>query len=237
MGAKKKSAAGSRTSDAVRGVALVEAAIANLTANGGKLPSARTIKRPKSTKPSPIDASLVDKLALADGAHLPPSLRRWLAFDSSWLGLMIDPDKARIRAMSFGELLALREPGLAKIFAPIEELLLPGDCYPVPTPTECHEQAILFLYAGADNVKRDAHGELPVLGIDFQDEAMIGVYGAGFDLYLGRLLDVVESPGYALGAGPAGYEAAGKKVFERLVGKTWMKSSYEHTLSLSNLLE
>ena len=94
-----------KSKTARRGVELIEKAIAEITANGGKLPSNRTIESPKKTKPAPLDEAIVAQLALADGSPLPPSLRRWLAFDSKWLPLAIDEKKKRLRAMTFSELL------------------------------------------------------------------------------------------------------------------------------------
>jgi hypothetical protein len=90
----------------------------------------------------------------------------------------------------------------------------------------------VFLYAGDP----DEHGELPVLAIDLQDEPVIGVYGAGFDLYLARLVGVVPSPGYALGAGPAGYEHAGRATFERVVGAEALAFAHQDKLALANVL-
>ena len=215
------------TKKSPRGVALVERVIAKLREEGA-LPSASTIERPKRTEPKPLDAQVRASLTLG-GAPLPPSLGAWLGFDGRWLPLEVT--KAQIRARTFTEMVRERLPELVDFVAPAEDALLSGRCYPLLTPSECNESAILFVY-DADGV-RDAEGEPPVLGLDIQDEPMIGVYGAGFDLYLARLCDVVPSPGYALGAGPEGYEAAGKAAFARVVGKDMMKSAYEHTLALS----
>lgn len=210
-----------------RGAALVEKVIAKIRKEGA-LPSAATIQHPKRTKPEPADAESLASLQLGE-APLPPSMRTWLAFDAKWLPL--DIAKTQVKPTTFVEMVAERLPELAEFIAGSGEMLLPGPCYPLLTPTECNESAILFVYDGPK--ARDADGEPPVLGLDIQDEPMIGVYGAGFDLYLARLCDVVPSPGYALGAGPEGYEAAGKAAFARVVGKKWMKSSYEDTIALS----
>jgi hypothetical protein len=235
MAAKKSAASSGKSNGAPRGSELVELAIAEIVAAGGALPSSLTIESPKKTTPVPLAEAQIAELTLADGSPLPESVARWLAFDSAWLPLSIDPKTKRLRSMKFSALLAERMPEAAEIFASIEDQLFPGDCYPLLTPTICNESAIIFMYGGAKNVKADAHGDLPVLGIDFQDEAMVGVFGAGFDVYLGRLLSVVPSISYALGEGPPGYEEASKSAFERLVGEQGMDSSYEYTLAFSCL--
>lgn len=212
---------------APRGAALVEKVIAKVR-DDGALPSSATIQHPKRTKPEPADAKALASLKLGD-APLPESLRTWLAFDAKWLPL--DITKTQVRPQTFVELVAERLPELAEFIGASGEALLPGPCYPLLTPTECNESAILFVYDGPK--ARDADGEPPVLGLDIQDEPMIGVYGAGFDLYLARLCEVVPSPGYALGAGPEGYEASGKAAFARVVGKKWLKSAYDETIALS----
>lgn len=211
----------------LRGAPLVERVIAKLE---GKLPSRSVIQHPKRTKPEAADPKELASLTLGD-APLPASMRTWLAFDARWLPL--DIAKKKIRPKTFGAIVGERLPQIAEFIEASGQKLLPGPCYELLTPTECNESAILFVYDGPK--ARDEAGEPPVLGLDIQDEPMIGVYGAGFDLYLARLCDVVPSPGYALGAGPKGYEADGKAAFERVVGKKWMKSSYEHTIALSCL--
>lgn len=194
----------------------------------GALPSRATIQHPKRTKPEPADAKALASLKLGE-APLPASMRAWLAFDAKWLPL--DIAKTHVRPKTFVELVAERLPEIVEYIEASGATLLPGPCYPLLTPTECNESAILFVYDGPK--ARDADGEPPVLGLDIQDEPMIGVYGAGFDLYLARLCDVVPSPGYAIGAGPRGYEEAGKAAFARVIGKKWMKSAYEDTIALS----
>ncbi|MBX3160396.1 MAG: hypothetical protein KF773_30810 [Deltaproteobacteria bacterium] len=219
-----------------RGVGLVDRAIAAIRAGGSVLPTALTIDGPAKTKPSPLAASALGKLTLADGRALPPSLARWLAFDGAWLPLRVDRGvgaaRCRLEAKKFSALIAERAAYAFEHLAPLDRIMLPGDCYPLLVPSECHEETLVFLYAG----DADEHGELPVLAIDFQDEPTIGVYGAGFDLYLARLVGVVPSPGYALGAGPRGYERAGRATFERIVGPHALAFAHADTLALANVL-
>jgi hypothetical protein len=120
--------------------------------------------------------------------------------------------------------------------AAVEKTLLPGDCYPLVTPEECHEATILFLYANAKNVVANKAGNYPVLGLDFQDEPIIGVFAPTIEVYLGRVTGEIPDPGYTLGPGPEGHEKATEEVFKRLIGKRLLKSAYEGTLALANAI-
>lgn len=159
-----------------RGAELVDLVIAHVRCG------ACTLAIPE---PRPVPGELLDRLAFADGTPLPPSLRRWLAFDAAWLaaatGLMPAVDTARLPGAFLLDLVAQQWPehDLAATFAdlatalPARAVLLDRD-----------ETAFRALYLGSP----DKHGEYPVLSIDIDDPPpIVSADHAGFDLWLAAM--------------------------------------------------
>ncbi|HYL99621.1 MAG TPA: hypothetical protein VEZ90_11760 [Blastocatellia bacterium] len=98
-----------------------------------------------------------------NGKSLPPSLRRWLEFDSGWAEFNFQPMKLR-QAMG---------PAF-EVF----ERILPGEFYSMrASASDC---AWWFLYAG----DADELGEYPVFLADVDDWYLVKIAYAGFDLFL-----------------------------------------------------
>lgn len=198
----------------VRGRGLIAAVIAAIQEAGGDLPSNRMLDAtPKAPRPKPLAAERVSALRMADGSELPPSLQAWLEYDAAWQPLEIDPDTQRLKATSFVELMEQVLPEVATFYAGVGESLLTADCYRLWVPTICPEQTVLCLYGAL----ADASGELPVIGLSFGDDGIVGVFGAGFDVYMARVMDVCPHVSYALGEGPAPYAAASRAALDGLL--------------------
>lgn len=104
-------------------------------------------------------------------------------------------------------------PEVATFYAGVGESLLTADCYRLWVPTICPEQTVLCLYGAL----ADASGELPVIGLSFGDDGIVGVFGAGFDVYMARVMDVCPHVSDALGEGPAPYAAASRAALDGLL--------------------
>jgi len=162
-----------------RGADLVELVIAHVRSGSSSL----EIQEPRRLAPD-----VIDRLRFADGAPLPPSLRRWLAFDAAWLaratGLVAAVAAARLPARFLLDLVEEEWPehDLAATFAdlaaalPARGVLLDRD-----------DTAFRALYLGSP----DSHGEYPVLSIDIDDTPpMVSADHAGFDLWLAAMAGV-----------------------------------------------
>jgi hypothetical protein len=144
-----------------RGAALVERII-------GALPTGK----PRH----PVAEAQLATLRFPGGEPLPPSLRRWLAFDAEHPRLVGLPDRPAFEPLSFAELLEQEfgrgaSRGWDTIIA-----ALPGDCFLLPggADTRC------FLYVG----RADALGEYPVLVVDTDDLPFVSIACPGFDAWL-----------------------------------------------------
>ncbi|QDY77932.1 hypothetical protein [Streptomyces qinzhouensis] len=161
---------------AVHGVALTERAIEAVRRDPGA--SALEYQRVPWVSdgiPAPMPEARLAEARFPSGRPLPPSLRAWLAFDTSLLARhgWFTPDGAfaprplsRLVGDEFGE-----------PWAP--EFQLFDDRFP-----EC------FLLPGGSDSRRfltvtepDALGEYPVLALDFDDLPYVGLMYPGFDVY------------------------------------------------------
>lgn len=152
--------------------------------------------------PEPLDAATLDRLTFPSGRPLPPSLRRWLAFDASWLrdlgwfgpgdgGLRFTPraidmivrDEFDAPVSELGELGELGE-NVAKtyqsmwgeFYAPLSPHL--PECFLLPGGSDSRR-----IYAVAD--QPDSLGEYPVLVVDTDDMPFLGLMYPGFDVFMG----------------------------------------------------
>jgi hypothetical protein len=155
------------------------------TLRGADLVNVVIAKQPVPA-PVPLPQAALGKITFG-GAPLPPSLLRWLAYDTSWLGL--HGAQPAFGAMTVDELAEGRFPGLGEAFSVFAEVL-PGRCFALPL-AGAEEQAA-FLYAG----KADAAGEYPVFVIDTDDEPCIALATPGFDVHVARQFGVIPQVAY-----------------------------------------
>jgi hypothetical protein len=148
-----------------------------------------TTDAPDITEPVPVPPEVIAGLRLPGGRPLPPSLRRWLAFDGSWLaaiGWYDDPRHPVFEGRTLGEAAAYAygESGpLVEMFTAFEALL-PQRCFPLVGGSDSRR----LLYAG----EPDASGEYPVLVTDIDDMPYVAVMYPGLDVYLAELAGVIE---------------------------------------------
>lgn len=152
---------------------------------------------PRRKKPTKKTAPLAVPAAFSDGSPLPPTLREWLAFGDAHQPLS---GKSPFEAQTFSALLRALFSGaeeVAEAYEPLASLLFPGACIPLYVPQLCSDDTVLFLYPPL----ADAAGEAPVLGFDFTDDGIVGVFAPRFDQYLARVLDL-HRYSYAFGPIP-----------------------------------
>lgn len=145
--------------------------------------------------PRPLIASALATLTFPGGRPLAPSLKRWLAFDASWLRCLgwfsSPPDTTLALApRPLDELLEAECDCWADTFAPLSRrfsqcLLLPG--------SDTHQ----YVYAVCEP---DATGEYPVLLVETGDIPYVGVIYPGFDVYMAAETGLDPSIGDSAGA-------------------------------------
>ncbi|MFG2196002.1 hypothetical protein [Streptomyces sp. NPDC048639] len=147
---------------------------------------------PRLDTPIPLPARVVADLRMPEGRPLPPSLRRWLEFDASWLaeiGWYPDPAAPVLEGDSLSETademygFGRREHHWTEMFAEFETLL-PDRCFPLVGGADSRR----LLYAG----EPDSLGEYPVLVTDIDDLPYVGVMYPGLDVYLAHEAGVID---------------------------------------------
>ena len=158
-----------------QGVDSVELVIAHVERTGALL----------SGKPKPVPAAALERLTFPDGSRLSPSLRRWLAFDASWLGWFTSVSKPVFRPKKLGQY-AKDEYELDWGYGDSEKTVS-GDCFGVHGGSDSRR----FLYVGAP----DSLGEHPVLLTDTDDSPYLCVEYPGIDVYLAIHSGLIEHRG------------------------------------------
>ncbi|KUF15119.1 hypothetical protein [Streptomyces silvensis] len=180
--------------DAAHGVALTERVIASVEADPSRLilDYAPWAGPWVSEAAEPVPAGVLDAAVFPSGRPLPPSLRRWLAYDGDMLRRFdwFDPEY-RFTPRTLGQL-ALDEYGD-----------MWGACYE-PLSSRFDE---CFLLPGGSDSRRvlatgepDEYGEYPVFALDVDDLPCIELMYPGLDVYLADtagLLAAREAPGYS----------------------------------------
>ncbi|MEV7420146.1 hypothetical protein [Streptomyces sp. NPDC089919] len=172
------------TREDMHGAALVDRVIDRVRTAGWP-----TSDAPDLTGPVPLAAGVMDRLRLPGGRPLPPSLRRWLAFDASWLaeiGWYEDPGAPELDARGLGGTAARMYgsgDGLVGMLGDFEQLL-PAPCLPLVGGSDSRR----LLYLG----EPDSTGEYPVLVTDIDDLPYVAVMYPGLDVYLADLAGVVD---------------------------------------------
>jgi hypothetical protein len=167
-----------RAGDAVglRGVALVEAVIEWVQRGEGDIDIAL---------PEPLPAAALTALAFRDGSPLPPSLRRWLAFDASWL---------EIHTNTWG---GTSDPRFETM--PVSDAVddyighgahwgqwFPRDVQALPL--DCGSETMRLLWLRDP----DEHGEYPVVCADVDDTPVLYLFHLGFDTWLAQRAGLIE---------------------------------------------
>lgn len=160
----------------LRGAELVERVIAYLSAARGRF---------QVLQPRPLAPALIDRLTFTDGAPLPPSLRRWLAFDTSWLkratGLEVSHDREQLDSAPLVDLAARQwsDEDTRAVFSVLSAALPARGALLDRDPTSLHT-----LYTGSP----DPHGEYPVVSVDIDETPpLVTIDHAGFDLWLAAM--------------------------------------------------
>ena len=158
----------------VRGVALVEQAIAN--------------SRAKNHDVRPLVAKVIAGLRMPDGSAIPASLATWLAYDNRHLDAV---DNNRMAWKSFIDLME-ETYGEAEsiVLAPFARFF-PGQCLLLPGGSDSRR----FMYAGVP----DSAGEYPVYATDLDDVPWVGLAFPGFDVFIAHAYGVpIATTGYAV---------------------------------------
>ncbi|MQS16599.1 hypothetical protein F7Q99_31530 [Streptomyces kaniharaensis] len=170
--------------ESMHGAALIDRVIARVKQDGWP-----TADAPDITEPVPLAPETIDRLRLAGDRPLPPSLRRWLAFDSSWLseiGWYDDEQAPVFEGRALGdttEWMYGSDGVMVGMFADFEKLL-PSPCLPLVGGSDSRR----LLYLG----RPDSTGEYPVLVTDIDDLPYVAVMYPGLDVYLADLADVID---------------------------------------------
>ena len=128
--------------------------------------------------PRPIPDDVLAQLTFPSGRPLPPSLRRWLAFDASWLLDLRWFSADGSYAFTPRRLDAIVQDEFdfwGEMYAPLGERL--SECFLLPGGSDSRR-----IYAVTD--EPDALGEHPVLVVDTDDIPYAAVMYPGFDVYM-----------------------------------------------------
>lgn len=162
----------------VRGAALVELAIAAIEGAGAR--------KVLGHAPEGLSEEALAKLTFPGGKPLPPSLRRWLAYDARWLDWFADLTRPSLPVVGFHQMMVEQfDEQMADVWDFSD--MLPEHCYCVPGGSDSRR----FLYVG----QADEAGEYPILLVDTDDVPFVCVEYPGFDVYLASTFDAIELRG------------------------------------------
>jgi len=170
------------------GAALVERVIAALYANPRRLLGyGPLLDEPLLTgPPQPMAAAALAAVTLPSGRALPPSVRRWLEFDTAMLarsGWLASSRATRLTPRPVDEI-ASAELG-EEWGACFAALAVPfGECFLLPGGGDSRR---VMATGPADEL-----GEYPVFAIDVDDEPSVNLMYPGVDVCLAHVLGVVE---------------------------------------------
>jgi len=141
--------------------------------------------------PKPLAPEVISQMTFSSGRPLPPSLKRWLAFDASWLadlGWFSLPTSAQeppvFTPRRIDEIVSDEFDGLwGGMYEPLGARL--AECFLLPGGSDSRR-----IYAVTD--ASDSLGEYPVLVIDTDDLPYVAVMYPGFDVYM------ADEAGFAL---------------------------------------
>lgn len=129
--------------------------------------------------PQPLAPEVLENLTFPGGQSLPPSLRRWLAFDASWLanfGWFAPEAPGVFTPRRIDEIVDDEFDGIwGEMYSPLADRC--GDCFLLPGGSDSRR-----IYAVTE--QPDALGEYPVLVIDTDDLPYAAVMYPGFDVFM-----------------------------------------------------
>ncbi len=129
-------------------------------------------------EPRPMSADALERLTFPSGKPLPPSLKRWLAFDESWLqelGWFSSIEQGSFTPRRIDQIVADEFDGLwGEMYEPLGAKL--DECFLLPGGSDSRR-----IYAVTEP---DALGEYPVLVIDTDDMPYAAVMYPGFDVFM-----------------------------------------------------
>lgn len=162
----------------VRGAALVELAISAIERAGARKALGHAAEG--------LSEEALAKLTFPGGKPLPPSLRRWLAYDAHWIEWFEDLARPTLPEVGFHRMMVEQfDEQMADVWDFSE--MLPEHCYCVPGGSDSRR----FLYVG----QADEEGEYPILLVDTDDVPFVCVEYPGFDVYLASSFDAIELRG------------------------------------------
>ncbi len=137
-------------------------------------------------EPRPLAPDVLARLTFPSGKPLPPSLRRWLAFDASWLeslGWFASGQEGVFTPRRIDEIVTVEFEALwGEMYEPLADRL--GECFLLPEGSDSRR-----VYAVT---APDVLGEYPVVVIDTDDLPYAAVMYPGLDVYLGDLAGVLD---------------------------------------------
>lgn len=165
-----------------QGVALVDLVIERVRADPYTM--AGICRDYPLTESHPLAPRALERLTLPSGKPLPPSLKRWLAFDASWLaqfGWLNSLDEPRLTPRRLDEVVAdgLEYPGWAKYYVRLGDRF--DECFLLP-PFSGEACRLLVMS------EPDEWGEHPILEADVDDVPVLDLVYPGLDVYLASIV-------------------------------------------------
>lgn len=159
----------------IQGAALIDLVIARVREDPACI-SGFCGERPLH-QPQPVPPEALDTLAFSGGKPLSPSLKRWLAFDASWLydlGWFAALGEFAFSPRSLDEIVEEEFACWGEAFAPLGRRL--PECFLLPGGSDSRR-----IYAVCEP---DDTGEYPVLVVDTDDIPYAGIMYPGFDVFM-----------------------------------------------------
>ncbi len=129
--------------------------------------------------PQPMSPETLANLTFPSGLPLPPSLKRWLAFDASWLaefGWFAEDAPGVFTPRRIDEIVTAEFDELwGQMYDPLADRF--GECFLLPGGSDSRR---IFAVTG----QPDVLGEYPVLVIDTDDLPYAAVMYPGFDVFM-----------------------------------------------------
>lgn len=140
-------------------------------------------------EPQPLSSGVLAKLTFPGGKPLPPGLKRWLAFDSTWLAALgwldLSPSPC-FTPRRYDEIVEAKRKGWGRFCTDSGNHFDP--CFLLPGGSDS-----LRMYAVTD--KPDSLGEYPILIVELDySPPSTGIMYPGFDVYMADLAGIIDHP-------------------------------------------
>jgi hypothetical protein len=177
-------------SERAQGVDLIELVIAQAQASPRSV--AGFCNDYPLVKPQPLAAEVLETLAFPNGKPLPPSLKRWLAFDTSWLTSLGWFASAQATVFTPRSLDQIVTAEFEEIWGEMYEIMARhlglDTCFLLPEGSDSRR---IYAVTG----EPDALGEYPVLVVDTDDIPYMAIMYPGFDVYMADLTGIIRWSG------------------------------------------